>query len=274
MHPLLFGAVPLYFLTWVTAALTGVIVGAVFASRAGYPACRSAIALALLALSILVGSKALYLAEAQFFPFDDYVPPDLRGIAHGFRIPGGILALAIAMPIVCRFLDLPRPRFGDAIIPLAALALVFIRLGCFLNGCCFGTISALPWAVRFPRGSWAFWYHGTNGWLAASAKFSHPVHPLQLYFLVAAALTFALLLWQQGRRHLPGYIQLLFYGLFFGSTAALEPFRQNPLTLNSCIVPAAALVAAALLFGRAIAAAPQAALAPSEPMAHRVYDSR
>jgi phosphatidylglycerol:prolipoprotein diacylglycerol transferase len=36
------------------------------------------------------------------------------------------------------------------------LALAFGRIGCFLNGCCFGKPTSLPWGVRFPYGSFAY----------------------------------------------------------------------------------------------------------------------
>jgi phosphatidylglycerol:prolipoprotein diacylglycerol transferase len=35
-------------------------------------------------------------------------------------------------------------------------ALAFGRIGCFLNGCCFGKPTNLPWAVRFPYDSPAY----------------------------------------------------------------------------------------------------------------------
>ena len=41
----------------------------------------------------------------------------------------------------------------DIIAPSAALGLAIGRIGCFLNGCCYGSVCDLPWAVRFPFGS-------------------------------------------------------------------------------------------------------------------------
>jgi len=43
----------------------------------------------------------------------------------------------------------------DIIAPSAALGLAFGRMGCFLNGCCWGGVCDLPWAVEFPYGSFA-----------------------------------------------------------------------------------------------------------------------
>jgi prolipoprotein diacylglyceryltransferase len=85
--------------------------------------------------------------------------------------------------------------------------------------------------------------------LPHEAEWSLPVHPLQLYFLLAAAVTVMVLHWQRGQGGYPGYIQLLFYALFFGATTMLEQFRQNSLALNNLLAPAAAALAGGLLVG-------------------------
>jgi len=149
---------------------------------------------------------------------------------------------------------LPLGAFADAVAPLAAFALIPIRLGCFLNGCCFGERCSLPWAVRFPRGSWPYWYHAANGWLSPDSPYSLPVHPLQLYFLVAALSTVAILLWLQRLRPPLGSVYLAFCFLFFSSTTGLEPLRANHLTLNQWIAPLGATVSLAAILVRLLGA--------------------
>ena len=245
MYPVLFH-LPLYFVMWFCAAGFGIGIGIVDARRAGFPTRRSLAALALAAVIVACGSKLLYLLETRFLPLDDYVPLEARGMLHGFRIPGGILLLGVTLPLLCRALALPWRRFGDAGAVALAGALVFVRLGCFLNGCCFGRVSSLPWAITFPPQSWVLWYQRTQGLIGPTAERSLPVHPLQLYFLVAAAATMGLLLWFRGKLR-EGSEQLLFYLLFFGTTALLEPLRANALTANQWLAPIAAASAAALL---------------------------
>ncbi|MDR2642310.1 MAG: prolipoprotein diacylglyceryl transferase, partial [Planctomycetaceae bacterium] len=41
----------------------------------------------------------------------------------------------------------------DLIVPTVMLGIAIGRIGCFLNGCCFGAVCDLPWAVTFPEGS-------------------------------------------------------------------------------------------------------------------------
>jgi phosphatidylglycerol:prolipoprotein diacylglycerol transferase len=229
------------FVMWATAALVCLPLGVWLARREGFPWRRSLIALALLSGVILGGAKLLYLLEVQLCPDDDYVPAVYRGVAHGFRIPGGILLLATLGPFVIGRLGLPWRRFGDGTIFIVPVMLVLVRLGCLLNGCCFGRLSQRILALRFPGDSWAHWFHASSGWIARDAPASLPVHPLQLYFIGASLVTLALLVALDRLGSPDGVLQLVFYAVFFATTALLEPLRANFLTLNNLLAPAAAV---------------------------------
>lgn len=242
--PILVG-VPVYLAAWVVAAVTALPMGAWRAHRAGFAPLRSIAALVSAAILLLIGSKGLYLIETALFPLDDYVPQYLRGWAHGYRIPGGVALLALSTPLTCRAFGLPWRSFGDSTVCALALALICIRLGCFLNGCCFGAPAAVPWSVRFPRGSLAHLFQVDHGLIPISAAMSLPVHPLQLYFAAAAAFAFA---WSLARRsERPGATQCEVYLLFFASTAIIEPFRANALTLNTLLLVLASVTTGTLL---------------------------
>ncbi len=93
----------------------------------------------------------------------------------------GYLAGAGAVALVCKRDGIPLARMADlAAIPLGA-ALVFARLGCFMAGCDYGKVSALPWAVRFPAGSPAWRDQLHAGLISVARTESLPVHPTQLY---------------------------------------------------------------------------------------------
>lgn len=111
-----------------------------------------------------------------------------------FRIwEGGIVFYGSVMGGVLAFFlywwrrPFPLRATLDAIAPALALGIALGRLGCFLNGCCYGDRCDLPWAVRFPgqRGQiaasppWADQYK--HGLIPQSAEWSLPVHPTQLY---------------------------------------------------------------------------------------------
>ncbi len=58
---------------------------------------------------------------------------------------------------------LPLLPMLDLLTPGMLLGLALGRVGCFLNGCCYGGPCDLPWAVRFPVGSPPFLQHAEEG---------------------------------------------------------------------------------------------------------------
>jgi len=105
---------------------------------------------------------------------------------------GGLL---VALPVTCgviKKMKLPAGAVVDAIGLALPLGIAIARVGCFLNGCCYGKPSGLPWAVTFP---------GTTT----------PVHPTQLYEMILDLAIFAFLLWV--RRYLTRDGDLFFMSL-------------------------------------------------------------
>jgi phosphatidylglycerol:prolipoprotein diacylglycerol transferase len=83
-------------------------------------------------------------------------------------------------------------RMADLAAPWIALGLAITRIGCFLNGCCYGKLSQLPWAVRFPIGSIVQRAQAEAHLIAGEAP-ALPVHPTQLYLAALNLLTFFVL---------------------------------------------------------------------------------
>ena len=116
----------------------------------------------------------------------------------------------------------------DAVSPATIIGLAFGRVGCFLNGCCFGRVTDLRWAVCFPRFggcerfhaalaqqfSPAFQYQVNTLGLDPDLPASLPVHPTQLYSLVNAVIVFLLLTAYYRHRKRPGEVFLLMLVLF------------------------------------------------------------
>jgi len=91
----------------------------------------------------------------------------------------------------------------DIMIPSLALGIAFGRLGCFLNGCCFGNVCDLPWGVVFPESS-----------LAGSVFPHQHIHPTQLYETAAMIALFGFLLWRDRARLLEGVLTGYFLTLY------------------------------------------------------------
>lgn len=79
-----------------------------------------------------------------------------------------------------KVLRLRRPPI--AVLTLGLVALIAIgRWGCLLNGCCFGTITDLPWAVHYDTSTFSFFLHRSLGLLTPEAQHSLGVHPYPAY---------------------------------------------------------------------------------------------
>jgi phosphatidylglycerol---prolipoprotein diacylglyceryl transferase len=79
----------------------------------------------------------------------------------------------------------PFRRMADAAALAVATGIAIGRIGCLLNGCCYGAVSNLPWAVTFPAGSHAWVRQVDAGLISPIAASSLPVHPTQLYASIA-----------------------------------------------------------------------------------------
>ena len=83
-------------------------------------------------------------------------------------------------------------KVADLCAPWIAFGLALTRLGCFLNGCCYGKLSNAPWAVRFPVGS-PSWEAQRDAHLIADRAAALPVHPTQVYLALLNLATFVAL---------------------------------------------------------------------------------
>jgi len=138
----------------------------------------------------------------------------------GLIFYGGLAAGVLSLWVYALRQKLSFLRVMDFIFPFGAMVHAFGRLGCFLNGCCFGDVCDLPWAVRFPG-------------------MDHAVHPTQLYEAVYNLGVFFFLRAVYKRQPKAGLVTagyLLFYGL---GRFVVEIFRSgNPgwiLTWNQWI---------------------------------------
>ena len=111
----------------------------------------------------------------------------------GLTLYGGVAAGTFAGLVAAKRMGLPVWITADALTPALALGTFFGRIGCFLNGCCYGRPTTLPWGVVFPPGSFATLEFG-----------SQPVHPSQLYNAAAGLALFAVFQALRGRFRVPG----------------------------------------------------------------------
>ena len=97
----------------------------------------------------LVGARLFYCIE--------YWGEDIKSLwdvvqywKGGVVYYGGIVGGVAAFFFYWRLRPFPLRPYMDVLAPSIAVGTLFGRLGCFLNGCCFGDVCRLPWAVSFP----------------------------------------------------------------------------------------------------------------------------
>ena len=74
----------------------------------------------------------------------------------GLELLGGVILAMVILLAYLMYLRLPIRRYLDIIAIAILLTLAFGRIGCLLNGCCYGKPSDVPWAIRFPYGSLSY----------------------------------------------------------------------------------------------------------------------
>jgi phosphatidylglycerol---prolipoprotein diacylglyceryl transferase len=74
----------------------------------------------------------------------------------GLELLGGVILAMVILLAYLLYLRLPIRRYLDIIAISILLTLGCGRIGCLLNGCCYGKPSDAPWAIRFPYGSLAY----------------------------------------------------------------------------------------------------------------------
>jgi phosphatidylglycerol---prolipoprotein diacylglyceryl transferase len=225
MHPDLLGFAAWPTL-WSVAAVVGTIVNLILLRRRGFPVLASLVVLTVAGCVALLGARVEYRLENGLS-----LEQLWRG--GGQRMPGGFLAFAIAVPMLLRLARLPVLRFLDTIVIGTAVAVAVGRIGCLLQGCCFGVVSDLPWALVFPPGSPAHTSHRIHGWIEGDAPGSLPVHPLQLYFGLDALAIALVLAWRLSRARFEGEVLLWFFVLRCWSKTALEELRGMDLSAGA-----------------------------------------
>jgi phosphatidylglycerol:prolipoprotein diacylglycerol transferase len=205
--------------------LSVVVGGAVLlftARAAGIQLWRALVLLLGFAGAALVGAKLYALTEESAFQQLNW-----GNAFGGFRYPGAIVGILVALPWLWRWLvpTIPLAACGDWLAPAMGFAEVAGRMGCFFAGCCFGVVAHVPWAVRFPLGSPAARFHGIQGWMTGDATASLPVHPLQLYFALLAFALGVYSLWLRPRKQYDGQLLLVFVAVHETGKFLLEFLR-------------------------------------------------
>ncbi|MCU0611271.1 MAG: prolipoprotein diacylglyceryl transferase [Candidatus Eisenbacteria bacterium] len=219
MHPeiLRIGPTPVYSygLMLVISFALGILLASKRARERGLPAEAILDVATVILISAIVGSRLLYIVfhvsefEGRWLDTINI----FKGLT-GLSMFGGI-AMAIAASLVyMKAKRLPLWPMADALAPSYALGVGLTRIGCWLNGCCFGRLTDLPWAITFPQGC-----------AASSVVGDAHVHPSQLYESLAGLLILLAALRFDRTRPASGMVTSLVFGLYGLARFGLDFFR-------------------------------------------------
>jgi phosphatidylglycerol:prolipoprotein diacylglycerol transferase len=177
-------------------------------------------------LAALLGARLFYLIQHLGYTLSHpSILLEINGatVSFGVYIGGALGALLYAR--AKGFAPLP---YLDAFASVLGIGPLLGRGACFLNGDDYGTVTGVPWAVRFPHGSYPFLDHVKRGWISPLADLSLPVHPVQLYLSLKGLVLLVVfsLLWKK-RIFRPGALFLLFWICYAAARFGLEYFRGD-----------------------------------------------
>lgn len=156
-------------------------------------------------ISGIIGARAFYTLEN----FNYYLknPIEIIMLQHGgLSWFGGLILGSLSGIVYLKAKRLPIYKILDLIVPFVALAQAIGRVGCLLNGCCFGKVS--KFGIYFP------------------------VHkailiPTQIYSTLSLLLIFVLLRFAQDRPHKEGEIFFFYLLLYSVKRFFIEFFRAD-----------------------------------------------
>lgn len=140
----------------------------------------------------IVGARFVYVTTYWKQQFADQPFSEVFMVQHGGLVYyGGLIGATLAGAAYLWWKKLPVWTIADVLAPSIALGSVFGRIGCLLNGCCYGRVCHLPWAITFTNPQ-AAEFSGT--------PLNSPRHPTEVYDALLNLALYAILAWTFRRK--------------------------------------------------------------------------
>jgi phosphatidylglycerol---prolipoprotein diacylglyceryl transferase len=226
-----------------------------------------------LIISAIVGARAYYvILHSEEFRGDplSMINPFHNGLVGigGLVMYGGFIGALIASIIYFSITKRKFADYADVVAPTFGLGVALTRIGCFMNGCCYGA-SSTHCAVSFPMES-------------AAGMYQHEIHatglyPSQLYESAGGLVIFAVVMLIGNRKPFTGflfYLAGLMYSVlrfcvdfsrFYGTDERIAGFSHNQIVCLIMFVIFGGLIVRGLLFKNELSESPAAPIAqPAE----------
>jgi phosphatidylglycerol:prolipoprotein diacylglycerol transferase len=159
----------------------------------------------------VIVSRLLHVID--LWDFYSQSPGQIIG-ASGLTIYGAILGAVLGIWVYSKFSKFNFAYFADLVAPGVILAQAVGRVGCTLNGCCYGIPTSLPWGVVY-----------TNP--ESYAPLGIAVHPTQLYEIAYLLIIFGVIFKLRGRFKPDGSLFLIYISLYSLWRVGIDFLREG-----------------------------------------------
>jgi phosphatidylglycerol:prolipoprotein diacylglycerol transferase len=203
--------------------------GAIFYRAARREGMSAESALSIMAGCALGATLGATLMSALFVPWHELSARLAEGSAFiGRTVIGGIAGGIVGVEVCKKLIGHARST-GDAFALAIPPGHAIGRIGCLLQGCCYGTPTSLPWGVHYPSLSFAHASHVARGLVPSTAAASLPVHPAPLYEFAFDLGMWCLLLVARPRLRAQGSLFRLYLTCYAAFRFLAEFFRGDSL---------------------------------------------
>jgi phosphatidylglycerol:prolipoprotein diacylglycerol transferase len=176
-----------------------------------------------LIVGTIVGARALHVATYWQEEFAGHPFWEVFAVWKGGLVfYGGLIGASLAGIIYARIKHIAVWKLADVLAPSIALGYVFGRIGCLLNGCCYGRECSLPWAIYYPPGHEM---HGIG------------VHPTPVYDSLMNLVLYIGLAWLYRRKKFDGQVFAAYLLCYAVTRSIAESFRgdYSPVHIHSAL---------------------------------------
>jgi phosphatidylglycerol---prolipoprotein diacylglyceryl transferase len=222
VHPIAFQLGPItihwYGVMIAIAFLTGLWTATFRARHENIPAERIADVVLWLMVGSIIGARTVYVTtyreEFAGQPFSE-----IFAVWHGGLVYyGGLIGAIIFGAIYISWKKMPFWKTADVLAPSIALGSFFGRIGCLLNGCCYGRPTNLPWAITFTN---------PQAQEISNTPLNVPLHPTQIYDGLLNLVLYVFLAWLFRRKKFDGEIFATYLICYAITRSVVECFRGD-----------------------------------------------
>jgi phosphatidylglycerol:prolipoprotein diacylglycerol transferase len=165
----------------------------------------------------IIVSRLLYLIDRWVYAGS---PGPIWGL-EGLTIWGAVLGATLGVWIYSRFSKFRFGYFTDLVVLPLILAQAIGRVGCTINGCCYGLPTTLPWGVVYTDPQ-------SYGYAASlSLPQGMGLHPTQVYEIVFLLIIFGVLFPLRKRFQPEGSLFLIYLSLYSAWRLGIDFLRAG-----------------------------------------------